>query len=189
MRKIYFLSALMVILLAFGQQAHGFTGPGGSGMGGPMMQSPLVAGSDGTAYVASMNTSGLSSGSITSNITAITSSGAKQAISVSGMVKSLVIGKDTSSKDTLVAVTMIAPTTATTTSGPATVLSFISLPFNQSATPVSVTLEGMSMSEPVFVNGYVYVTTTRMTNTTGTQGMTSYLYIIASNGAVAQYSY
>ncbi|MEO5360046.1 MAG: hypothetical protein H7843_06300 [Nitrospirota bacterium] len=200
MKKIYVLAALMATLLIFGQQVYAFGGPGngrgvGGDAGGAMMQSkmttPLVASSDGTAYVASINTSGLTSGSFTSNITAIALSGAKQAIAVNGMVKSLVIGKDTSSMDMLVAVAANPPTINSTTTGSmSTVLNIISLPFNQNATPVSVSLDGMTASEPLFVNGYVYVTTTTMTNNGGTPSKTSNLYIIGSNGSIlSQISY
>ncbi|MBF0553382.1 MAG: hypothetical protein HQK96_02360 [Nitrospirae bacterium] len=192
MKKIYVLAALMAGLLIFGQQAFGFGGPGDSGPGSSAMmplpmKPPIVTGSDGTAYVESVNTAGTVSGSLTSNITAITSSGAKQAIAVNGKVMSLVMGKDTSSRDTLVAVAGVPPQSTNSTPGsPSTVLYFVSLPFNQSATPVSVSLDGMNASEPVFVNGFVYITTSSLTfSNSGTPGsQTSYLYIVGTNGSI-----
>ncbi|MBF0553641.1 MAG: hypothetical protein HQK96_03695 [Nitrospirae bacterium] len=200
--KLYLLAVVVAGLFIFGQSVYAFNGPGNfsgfgghAGFAGKMLhfkESPFVVGSDGTSYIASLNPvdNTTTPANITTNLVAITSAGAKQSVTLNGMVRKLVIGQGTSSNNYLVAAAVVK---SSTTASPSTVLYIVSLPFNQSATPASVSLEGVRASRPEIVNGNIYITTTVWAaNTTkgGTPTKTSYLYVVSLSGAiVSQVSY
>ncbi|MBF0458955.1 MAG: hypothetical protein HQK99_13790 [Nitrospirae bacterium] len=199
--KLYIAAVIMAGLLIYGEGVYAFPGPGGfngtgsfgnsdnhGGFAAKMLRfggSSFVVGSDGTSYIASLNAvdNATTLVNATSKLLAITSSGTKQSITLNGIVRKLVIGQDASSNNYLVAVAVVKSSAA---ASPSTVLYIVSLPFSQSVTPVSVSLNGAKASRPEIVNGNVYITTTVWT--AGTSGSaatkTSYLNVVKLNGTI-----
>lgn len=165
------------------------------GMMNGMTGSPVV-GSDGTAYLVTYQASGSASSTFTSTLTAVTSSGQKTSITLTGIVSRPALSSDGS---LLVAATsmpdvsqysMMASYNSSSTSK--STLYAVQLPFTQSSKPIAVSLDGNFASAPVIANNKIYVSTTDfggsmmgIGSVSNPQQGNSYLYIINFNGTVA----
>ncbi|MBF0319671.1 MAG: hypothetical protein HQL01_07710 [Nitrospirae bacterium] len=200
--KLYIMAALMAIMLITVQHAYANEEP----MLRPPEANPIVAGSDGTAYVVSHKIGGgqMSSYTQTSTLSAITSAGDKKSIALEGRANHLGIGKNTTDGDTLVVVaekpnvTSSASNNGGTGSNSGSVVYIVSLPFNQNATPVQVSLEGAHATGLAVSNGIAYVTAKAIVNNGGDSymngggngngsngnGGTSYIYIVSLKGTI-----
>ena len=184
------------------------TSTGGFGMMNGMAGSPFVD-SDGTAYLVSHNLTASAgsvpnSNSFQSTVSAITSAGQVDTITLNGIVSSPVVsGKvllataslpDTSNYD------LIGSLGSSSTGQ--SVLYAITLPITASTVPRAVTMDGQFASVPVMTADKVYVTTTDFGNAmmqgntafSGTYGnfnfnktgtAKSYLYIVNFDGSLA----
>ncbi len=145
------------------------TNTGGFGMMNGMAGSPVV-GSDGTAYVVTVNPTASagtvpSSSAFQSAVSAVTPAGQMETITLNGIVSRPVVS------DTMFVATASLPNTGnyTLVNNLATVpnqsvLYAVHLPLTSSSVPVAVTLDGQFASMPVIADNQVYVTTTDFGN-------------------------
>ncbi|MBF0563632.1 MAG: hypothetical protein HQK89_00160 [Nitrospirae bacterium] len=221
MKKYYVLCALSILCtlsLVTGVQVYGMgmgSGMGtGSGMGigsttammgstdnygmmNGMSGSPVV-GSDGTAYLLTYqlsSTSGTSSSTFKSTLSAVTLSGQKTSITLTGIVSRPVLSSDggllfaTTSMPDMSQYNMMGNFSTSTTS--LSTLYVIQLPLTQNSKLTAVSLAGNYASVPVIVNNKIYVSTTDFGGSMMGSGVvsnpqqgSSYLYIINFDGTV-----
>lgn len=216
---LYALSILCTLSLVTGVQVYGMgmgSGTGtGSGMGigsttaamgstdnygmmNGLSGSPVVGG-DGTAYLITYQTSSTSGtgGSVfKSTLSAVTLSGQKTSITLTGIVSRPVLSSDSS----LLFATTSMPDTGQysmmgnfSTSGTSlSTLYVVQLPLTQNSKLIAVSLAGSYASAPVIANNKIYVSTTDFGGSMMGSGVvanpqqgSSYLYIINFDGTIA----